>query len=73
MEAGAANGGTLLYRVGQVEKYAQRLDDQKASKEAFDDLQEEVKGMKRALWAIAIGLPVSGITFLAGVQQLVHH
>lgn len=73
MEAGAANGGTLLYRVGQVEKYAERLDDQKASKEAFEDLQEEVKGMKRALWAIAIGLPVSGITFLAGVQQLVHH
>lgn len=74
MEASTeANGGTILWRVSQLEQRTRELDAEKATKEAVVALQDDMKSMKRAMWGIAIGLPVSGLTFLAGVQQLVHH
>jgi hypothetical protein len=75
MEASTASGndGTLLWRVGQVEREVDKLDQEKATKEAVISLQADMQSVKRAMWGIAIGLPVGGLTFLAGVQQLVHH
>lgn len=70
-----ANGGTVLWRLTQLESAVkagaskENVDD--LSKD-MDDLRDELKSVRRALYAFALGLPATAITLVVGFV-LGHH
>lgn len=73
------NGGTIMFRVGQIEKQLERLEDwrsdyvdpQRATqaeqmRQLIKDMQQlsaEVRGLRRTMMTVAISLATSSVGF----------
>lgn len=68
----------------RLDEAVERLDREKADVRELDQMRQDMnagfanqaddmKGVRRALWAFALALPVAGVTMLISVLNLVHH
>lgn len=63
--------GALLVRVDRLDRDVEKLDTTKAEKSDYESLTEEMRTIRRGLYAFALGLPIGGVTFLLGILALV--